>query len=346
MAERRRRARRLRCASSAMSTTRELAALRAGAAIALVPSRSAETFGLAAAEAMAAGLPVAASRVGALPELVGEEGLVPPGDAGALARAIARLAGDRGRRRARAGAGSRPVRAGEGGGVPGLDLRRGDVSCGRVLQLQLPATRRPDHRHHRPGRLVPGGAAARTRATRVAAGWCAARATRRWAAPSICVARSSWCAAICSRREPCARRSSRSVQARSITWPRPRSCRPRGRSRSETLRAIAGSTAAILETVRELAPETRVFVAASGSMFGEATESPQREDTPCRPTTPYAIAKLAAHQLLRRAARPRRPARQLGDRLQPRVRAPAGAVRDAQDHARGGRDRARAAARS
>jgi glycosyltransferase involved in cell wall biosynthesis len=73
----------------------KLAALRAGAAIALVPSRSAETFGLAAAEAMAAGLPVAASRVGALPELVVEQSLVPAGDAGALARAIGRLAGDR-----------------------------------------------------------------------------------------------------------------------------------------------------------------------------------------------------------------------------------------------------------
>jgi glycosyltransferase involved in cell wall biosynthesis len=72
-----------------------LAELRAKAAIALVPSRSAETFGLAAAEAMAAGLPVAASRVGALPELVDEQGLVTPGDAGALAEAIARLAGDR-----------------------------------------------------------------------------------------------------------------------------------------------------------------------------------------------------------------------------------------------------------
>ena len=72
-----------------------LAALRARAAIALVPSRSAETFGLAAAEAMAAGLPVAASRVGALAELVDERGLVAAGDAGALARAIDRLAGDR-----------------------------------------------------------------------------------------------------------------------------------------------------------------------------------------------------------------------------------------------------------
>jgi glycosyltransferase involved in cell wall biosynthesis len=85
----------------------ELADLRAGAAVALAPSRSAETFGLAAAEAMAAGVPVAASRIGALPELVGEEGLVPAGDADALAAAIARLAGDRaagerGRERVRA----------------------------------------------------------------------------------------------------------------------------------------------------------------------------------------------------------------------------------------------------
>ena len=85
----------------------ELAALRAGAAIALVPSRSAETFGLAAAEAMAAGLPVAASRVGALGELVDEQGLVPAGDAGALAQAIDpagrdRAAGARGLERVRA----------------------------------------------------------------------------------------------------------------------------------------------------------------------------------------------------------------------------------------------------
>jgi glycosyltransferase involved in cell wall biosynthesis len=72
-----------------------LARLRAGAALALVPSRAAETFGLAAAEAMAAGLAVAASRVGALPELVEEQGLAAPGDARALAEAIARVRGDR-----------------------------------------------------------------------------------------------------------------------------------------------------------------------------------------------------------------------------------------------------------
>jgi GDPmannose 4,6-dehydratase len=66
----------------------------------------------------------------------------------------------------------------------------------------------------------------------------------------------------------------------------------------ETIRAIAGSAAAVLTAVRELGLQTRVFVAASGSIFGDAGESPQREDTPCRPTTPYAVAKLAAHQLV------------------------------------------------
>jgi glycosyltransferase involved in cell wall biosynthesis len=72
----------------------ELARLRAGAAVGVVPSRSAETFGLAAAEAMNAGLPVAASRVGALPELVPDGWLAPAGDAAALAAVIARLAAD------------------------------------------------------------------------------------------------------------------------------------------------------------------------------------------------------------------------------------------------------------
>jgi glycosyltransferase involved in cell wall biosynthesis len=60
-----------------------------------VPSRSAETFGLAAAEAMAAGLPVVASRAGALGELVERSALVAPGDVDALAQAITRVAGDR-----------------------------------------------------------------------------------------------------------------------------------------------------------------------------------------------------------------------------------------------------------
>jgi glycosyltransferase involved in cell wall biosynthesis len=68
--------------------------LRRQSSVAVLPSRAAETFGLAAAEAMAAGLPVAATRVGALPELVPDAWLAPPGDASALAEVIARLRGD------------------------------------------------------------------------------------------------------------------------------------------------------------------------------------------------------------------------------------------------------------
>jgi GDPmannose 4,6-dehydratase len=66
---------------------------------------------------------------------------------------------------------------------------------------------------------------------------------------------------------------------------------------ARTLAAIAGSTATLLEAVREHSGQTRVFVAGSGTMFGAASESPQREDTACWPETPYATAKLAAHQL-------------------------------------------------
>lgn len=67
---------------------------------------------------------------------------------------------------------------------------------------------------------------------------------------------------------------------------------------AETMTMIAGSTAALLEAVREHSSKTRTFVAASGAMFGNAPESPQRESTPCRPQNPYATAKLAAHQLV------------------------------------------------
>ena len=66
----------------------------------------------------------------------------------------------------------------------------------------------------------------------------------------------------------------------------------------QTLRAIAAAGAEILSTVRDTDPGVRVFVASSGAIFGDTTESPQRETTPPHPSTPYAIAKLALHQLV------------------------------------------------
>jgi len=70
--------------------------LFAGAAVQLMPSRF-EGFGMVAAEAMAAGVPLVAAAAGSLPEVVAPpEGgvLVPPGDAPALARAVAALIDD------------------------------------------------------------------------------------------------------------------------------------------------------------------------------------------------------------------------------------------------------------
>jgi glycosyltransferase involved in cell wall biosynthesis len=72
----------------------ELARLRRSARVAVVPSRSGESFGIAAAEAIAAGLPVAGSRAGALSELLEEASLAEPGDAQGLAQAIGRVCAD------------------------------------------------------------------------------------------------------------------------------------------------------------------------------------------------------------------------------------------------------------
>ena len=74
----------------------ELRVLRAGAAAAIVPSRYQEILPLAALEAMAAGLPVVATRSGGLAEAVPEEGLAPVGDVPALAQRLRALAGDAG----------------------------------------------------------------------------------------------------------------------------------------------------------------------------------------------------------------------------------------------------------
>jgi glycosyltransferase involved in cell wall biosynthesis len=79
----------------------------------VMPSRH-EGLGVAVLEAMAAALPVVASRIGGLPEAVVDEVtglLVPPGDAEALAAALTRLAEDRASAARLGVAGAQRVRA-------------------------------------------------------------------------------------------------------------------------------------------------------------------------------------------------------------------------------------------
>jgi glycosyltransferase involved in cell wall biosynthesis len=77
----------------------ELARLLAGAGALVMPSRYHEFSPYAALEAMVAGVPVAASRLGGLPELIGDERCIPPNDPEALAGRLSELWADPGLRR-------------------------------------------------------------------------------------------------------------------------------------------------------------------------------------------------------------------------------------------------------
>ena len=79
----------------------ELRDLYLSSELVVIPSLY-EGFGLPAAEAMSCGIPVVATRVGALPEVIGSEGagiLVPARDPEAMAKAIQEILKDAGRRK-------------------------------------------------------------------------------------------------------------------------------------------------------------------------------------------------------------------------------------------------------
>ena len=57
-------------------------------------------------------------------------------------------------------------------------------------------------------------------------------------------------------------------------------------------------TLRLLEAIHDYAPAARFFQASSSELFGEAVESPQTEQTPFRPNSPYAVAKLYAYWMV------------------------------------------------
>jgi GDPmannose 4,6-dehydratase len=64
-----------------------------------------------------------------------------------------------------------------------------------------------------------------------------------------------------------------------------------------TCHEIASATLGILEICRDLDHPVRMYHAASSEIFGAAEDSPQTEQTPYRPTSPYGCAKAFAAQL-------------------------------------------------
>src|SRR6202035_5575230 len=59
------------------------------------------------------------------------------------------------------------------------------------------------------------------------------------------------------------------------------------------------ATLRLLEIVRDQSPKVRFYHASTSEIFGNASESPQTEETPMRPTSPYGCAKAFATQLAR-----------------------------------------------
>jgi len=54
----------------------------------------------------------------------------------------------------------------------------------------------------------------------------------------------------------------------------------------------------ILEAVRLMHPEAKVYQASTSEMFGQVRETPQTENTPFHPRSPYGVAKTYAHYMV------------------------------------------------
>lgn len=53
----------------------------------------------------------------------------------------------------------------------------------------------------------------------------------------------------------------------------------------------------LLEAIRQVCPQARVYQASSSEMFGKVRETPQRETTPFHPRSPYGVAKVYGHYI-------------------------------------------------
>jgi GDPmannose 4,6-dehydratase len=66
-----------------------------------------------------------------------------------------------------------------------------------------------------------------------------------------------------------------------------------------TINTNLNGTHYVLSAVKRQAPHCRFYFAASSEMFGNVEETPQSENTPFRPRSPYGISKMAGFELTR-----------------------------------------------
>lgn len=66
-----------------------------------------------------------------------------------------------------------------------------------------------------------------------------------------------------------------------------------------TLNININGTLYLLSAIKQIAPKCRIYFAASSEMFGKVKESPQNEDTPFHPRSPYGISKMTGFELVR-----------------------------------------------
>jgi GDPmannose 4,6-dehydratase len=66
-----------------------------------------------------------------------------------------------------------------------------------------------------------------------------------------------------------------------------------------TINTNLNGTHYVLSSLKRQAPDCRFYFAASSEMFGKVKETPQNEDTPFHPRSPYGISKLAGFELTR-----------------------------------------------
>jgi len=66
-----------------------------------------------------------------------------------------------------------------------------------------------------------------------------------------------------------------------------------------TYDANIGGTLNVCNAIKDYSPDTRMYFAATSEMFGQPKESPQNENTPFLPRSPYAVSKLAGFWTVR-----------------------------------------------